>query len=59
MGLFHVFKKSLNNKAISHSIKVLFIIHSGSLSPFIGVGAQVALQFGSNSLVKKFLMKFN
>jgi hypothetical protein len=35
------------------------LFNQGSLSPFIGVGAHVALQFGSNEMVKKFLMRFN
>ena len=29
--------------------------NEGSLSPLLGIGAQVALQFGSNGIIKSFL----
>ena len=33
--------------------------YKGTLSPLLGIGAQVALQFGTNELVKKMMMKLN
>jgi hypothetical protein len=40
------------------SIKVINNIKVGSLTPLLGIGAQVALQFGSNGLIKRFLLGF-
>jgi hypothetical protein len=39
-------------------IKVNIKSTLGSVTPLLGVGAQVALQFGSNGLIRKFLLKF-
>ena len=33
--------------------------YRGTLSPLLGIGAQVALQFGTNELVKKILFKLS
>lgn len=33
--------------------------YKGTLSPLLGIGAQVSLQFGTNELVKKVMAKFN
>jgi solute carrier family 25 carnitine/acylcarnitine transporter 20/29 len=33
--------------------------YRGTLSPLLGIGAQVALQFGTNELVKKLMLKLN
>lgn len=33
--------------------------YKGTLSPLLGIGAQVALQFGTNELVKKLMFKLN
>lgn len=37
----------------------LLAFYKGTQSPLLGIGAQVALQFGTNELVKKILSKFN
>jgi solute carrier family 25 carnitine/acylcarnitine transporter 20/29 len=33
--------------------------YRGTLSPLLGIGAQVALQFGTNEIVKKLILKLN
>jgi hypothetical protein len=49
--------KSIRKKEQPHFTKVLFDNNKGTLSPLIGIGAQVSLQFGSNELIKKLLFK--
>jgi hypothetical protein len=43
-----VFGESTNNKDPFHFIKVIIFNDLGTLSPLLGIGAQVSLQFGSN-----------
>ena len=45
-----------NSKDILLFIKVTKNIKVGSITPLLGIGAQVALQFGSNGLIKRFLL---
>jgi mannose/fructose/N-acetylgalactosamine-specific phosphotransferase system component IID len=47
-----------DSKDMLLSIKVINNIKVGSLTPLLGIGAQVALQFGSNGLIKRFLLGF-
>jgi solute carrier family 25 carnitine/acylcarnitine transporter 20/29 len=47
-GMFDCLRKMYNNQGFSGFYK-------GKLSPFLGNGAQIALQFGTNELVKKQL----
>jgi hypothetical protein len=57
MEFMIAFGKSINNKEQKHSIKVIVNSNKGTLSPLLGIGAQVSLQFGSNELIKKLLFK--
>jgi|688.fasta_scaffold486261_1 hypothetical protein len=47
-----------DSKDILLSIKVINNIKVGSLTPLLGISAQVALQFGSNGVIKRFLLGF-
>ena len=49
--------KSIKKKEQPLFTKVLLNSYKGTLSPLIGIGAQVSLQFGSNELIKKLLFK--
>lgn len=47
-GIIDCFKKIMSSDGFSGFYKGTFLLISGSLSPLLGVGPQVALQFATN-----------
>lgn len=50
-------RRYINKRVQVHFTRVLISSYKGTLSPLLGIGAQVSLQFGSNELIKKLLFK--
>lgn len=51
-GIGDCFRRIYNEEGLS-------AFYKGTLSPLLGIGAQVALQFGTNELIKKIMFKLN
>lgn len=47
-GITDCFKKIINNEGLQGFYKGKALFNSGTLSPLLGVGPQVALQFATN-----------